>query len=231
MARPENPETIVLKNKYYPQGLREIDIWDYYQRVKPQILKETRLRDLMFMIMVDVNKPIIRKKLRGKAIRLTPQNYDQIITGRTVAIYSSMASTEDFGIIDIDVHPRDGIRWANKAAYDVYDFVMDRVPIVRTASIRFTGKTSFHIICNFQKKMKIDVIRFLLRKFLAESELSKVYTVQAKRTAGVPNLDLAPNKFRGNYITLHSLSLFGLICMDVPYNQILRFDPNSARIK
>lgn len=231
MARPENPETIILKNKYYPQGLREIDIWNYYQKVKPHMLKETKNRDLMFMIMVDVNKPIIRKKLGGKFIRLTPQNYDQMITGRTIAIYSSMALTEEFGIIDIDVSPTDSIRWANKAAYDVYDFVMDRVPIIRTASIRFTGKTSYHIICDFQRKMKIDVVRFLLRKFLAESEISKVYTVQAKRRAGVPNLDLAPNKHRGNYITLHSLSMLGLICMDVPYNKILRFDPNSARIR
>jgi hypothetical protein len=231
MARPENPETIVIKNKYYPKGLREIDIWNYYQRVKPMILQETKNRDIMFMIMVDVNKPIIRKKLGDKTIRLTPQNYDKIITGRTVSIYSTMTSTEEFGIIDIDIGPTEGIRYANKAAYDVYNFVMDHVPIVRSASIRFTGKTSFHIICDFQRKMKIDVVRFLLRKFLADSELSKVYTVQAKRGAGVPNLDLAPNKFRGNYITLHSLSILGLMCMTVPYNQILRFNPMSARIK
>jgi len=231
MGVPENPETIILKNRYYPKGLREIDIWNYYQKVKPYILKETKNRDLMFMIMVDVNKPVVRKKLGDKFIRLTPQNYDQMITGRTVAIYSSMASTEEFGIIDIDIGPTEGIRWANKAAFDVYDFVMDRVPIIRSASIRFTGKTSYHIICDFQRKMKIDVVRFLLRKFLAESELSKVYTVQAKRRAGVPNLDLSPNKFRGNYITLHSLSMLGLICMDVPYNNVLRFNPNSARIR
>jgi hypothetical protein len=230
MSVPVNPETVVVKNRYYPKGLREIDIWNYYQKVKPRILQETKNRDLMFMIMVDVNKPVIRKKLGDKFIRLTPQNYDQMITGRTVAIYSSMALIEEFGIIDIDVSPTEGIRRANKAAFDVYDFVMDRVPIIRSASIRFTGKTSYHIICDFQRKMKIDVVRFLLRKFLAESELSRVYTVQAKR-GSVPNLDLSPNKHRGNYITLHSLSMLGLICMDVPYNKILRFNPNSARIR
>jgi len=231
MSRPENPETIVIKNKYYPQGLREIDVWEYYQKVKPKILNETRNRDLMFMIMVDVNKPIIRKKLGASTIRLTPQNYDQIITGRTVAIYSTMTATEEFGIIDIDIDPSDGIRWANKAAFDVYDFVMDHVPLIRSAVIRFTGKTSYHIICDFQRKMKIDVVRFLLRKFLADSKLANSYTIQSKRRAGVPNLDLAPNKIRGNYITLHSLSILGLQCMDVPYNKILRFDPMSARIK
>jgi len=231
MSRPENPETIVIKNKYYPKGVREIDVWNYYQKVKSKMLNETKNRDLMFMIMVDVNKPIIRRKLYDKFIRLTPQNYDTLITGRTVAIYSAMGATESIGIIDIDINPSDGIRWANQAAFDVYDYVMDSVPLIRSASIRFTGKTSYHIICDFQRKMKIDVIRFLLKKFLGDSKLTNKYTIQSKRRAGVPNLDLAPNKFRGNYITLHSLSILGLQCMDVPYNKILRFDPNYARIK
>ena len=61
--------------------------------------------------MVDVNKPIIRRKnVGGKTIRLTPQNYDKIITGRTIAFYSAMTSTEKFGIIDIDIDPRDGFQ-------------------------------------------------------------------------------------------------------------------------
>ncbi len=231
MGIPENPETIVVKNKFYSKGLREIDVWNYYQKVKPQILSETKNRELMFMIMVDVNKPIIRKKFRDKFIILTSKNYDQIITGRTVSIYSSMHAYENFGILDLDIHPSDGSRWANKTAADVYDFVMDKMPIVKRAQIRFTGKSSFHIICDFQKKMKIDVIRFLLRKFLVESELSRVYSIEGKRRVGIPNIDLAPNKIRGNYITLHSLSILGLRCMDVPYNKILRFNPNEARIR
>ena len=59
MSYPQHPDTIILKNKYYPQGLREIDIWNYYQKVKTLIIKETMNRELMFEIMVDVNKPII----------------------------------------------------------------------------------------------------------------------------------------------------------------------------
>jgi len=231
MAYPQNPETIVLKNSYYPKGLREIDIWNYYQKVKRDILNETRMIDLMLGIMVDVNKTVLRRHGRGQDwIQLTPQNYDEVITGRTVAIYSSMRSYEEFGLIDIDVTDYDGYKWAQKATNDVYEFVMDKMPIVKRAQIRFTGKTSFHIICSFGRKMKIDAIRFLLQKFLQQSELAKKYTISAKRKAGIPNLDLAPNKLRGNYITLHSLSLIGLKCMDVSYNNLFRFHPNDARI-
>ena len=70
-----------------------------------------------------------------------------------------------------------------------------------------------------------------MRKFLQESELSKVYTIEGKRRAGIPNLDMAPNKFKGNYITLNSLSIWGLRCVEVPYGTLMSFDPRMALIK
>jgi hypothetical protein len=231
MAYPENPETIVLRNSYYPKGLTELDIWNYYQKVKREILNETKLRDLMFAIMVDVNKPVIRRKGKGQSfIRLTPKNYDEVITGRTSTIYSTMATYEEIGIIDIDVTDYDGFKWARKVTSDVYEFVMDKMPVVSSAQIRFTGKTSFHILCQFNRKLKIDSIRFMLEKFLRNSDLAKAYTIAGKRKAGVPNLDLSPNKFRGAFITLHSLSIIGLKCMEVSYNELGNFNPNRGRI-
>lgn len=230
MGIPQHPTTIVIKNQLYQKGIREIDIWNYYQTVKTKLLEQTRGRNLMFAIMVDENKSIFRRNLGESTIKLTPQNYDKLITGRTVAIYSEMGAYEDYGIIDIDIDPSDGFRWAKIATSDVYEYVVDKMPIVRKASIRFTGKSSFHIICYFGKKMKIDTIRYLLRKFLQDSPLSKAYTVEMKRSPGIPNLDVSPNKIRGNYITLHSLSLIGLKCMEVDYSKLMGFQPGMARL-
>ena len=230
MAYPENPKTIVVKNKYYPKGLTELDIWNYYQKVKGPLLRQTLNRDLMFFIMVEPNKPVIRRKVGGGLIRLTPKNYDQMITGRTVSIHSAMGAYEDIGIIDIDVHPGDGFNWARKVALDVYDFVMDKMPVLKSASIRYTGKTSFHVVCDFGRKAKIDSIKFLLENFLSRSDLRKAYQIGGKRKAGVPNLDLNRNCNRCNYITLHSLSILGLKCMEVPYQELLRFNQTKARI-
>ncbi len=215
----------MIKNRFYPQGVTEIDVWNHYQKVKSSILLETKNKDLMFIIMVSLNKEVIRRKVP----RLTPQNYDTIITGRTVSIHTSMGLYEDYGILDIDVG-NDSFKWAQIATSDVYDFVMDKMPIVRTAQIRFTGKTSFHIKCNFNKKMKADVIRFLFKKFLQDSDLSKRYTIGATRRSGVPNIDLNRNCLRCNHITLNALSVLGLQCMEVPYPSLMRFDPRHARI-
>ena len=232
MSYPENPRTIVIQNNFYPQGIQEIDIWNYYQSVKREILRQSQNRDMMFFIMVDKNKSIVRRRGKdNKVIRLNPSNYDKLITGRTVSLHTAMGPIENFGIIDIDIDSTDGFKWAKEVTRRVYDFVMDKMPIVRTASIRFTGKNSFHIKCDFGRRMNIDTVRFLLGKFLRDSELSKVYTIEGKRRPGIPNLDMAPNKLRGNYITLNSLSVLGLRCMEVPYTSLMSFNPNRAKIK
>lgn len=231
MSYPKNPNTIVIQNKFYSKGLTELDIWNYYQKVKPNLLKNLQNRDVMMFIMVDKNKAIVRRRLDNKVIRLKPNNYDQIITGRTVSLHSGMSAHESFGIIDIDISPNDGFRWAKEATNRVYNYVMDKMPVIRSASIRYTGKQSFHIKCDFGRKMKTEVIQFLIKKFLLNSELSKIYTIDQKRRSGVPNLDLSPNKFRGNHITVDSLSIWGLRCMEVDYVNLRSFDQREALIK
>jgi len=225
MGYPQNPNTIVIKNRLYPKGITELMIWNYYQKVKGPLLNSVANRDLMFFIMVEMNKPIIKRKLQGKYIRLFNANYNNMITGRTVSIHSAMSGYENVGIIDIDIHPSDGFAWAKKVTSQVYEYVMDKMPIVDSAQIRFTGKSSFHVVCNFRQKMKIDSIRFLLQKFLRQSDLARVYTIEGKRRAGIPNLDMSPNKINGNFISLHSLSVWGLRCMEVPYTKLSSFTP------
>ena len=226
MGQPKNPNTIVVKNRYYPKGLTEDDVWNYYQKMKYPFLDATKNRNVAALIMTDVNKPVIRKNISGKPIRLTPQNYDQIVTGRTVGFYSEMGVYEQFGIIDVDTD--DGMKWAKKVTSDVYEFVLERMPIIKKAEIKYTGKTSFHVVCDFGKKMKIETIRHLLETFLRNSELSRAYTIEGRRRSGVPNLDLSPNKIRGNFITTHSLSVIGLRSMIIPYNELNNFDPRKA---
>jgi len=228
MSYPKHPDTVILKNEFYPKGLKEIDIWNYYQSIKSKILREVTGRDLFFLIVPDTGKIIVKRA--GKTtrfIRLTASNYDDMITGRTVSIHSTMRRSEDIAIIDIDYDAFD--RTLKKAVVDCFDFVTT-IPIVENASVRFTGKTSFHIFCNLKKKFNVDTIRLLFKKFLTQSELSDKYTVEYKRRPGIPNLDLAPNKFRGGFITLYALSEVGLKCVEVPRSVVSSFTREKARI-
>lgn len=229
MGYPEHPETIILKNKFYPKGLKEIDVWHYYQKNKSRILREVNGKDLMLAIMVNINEPIMmRKGKSGSTIKLTNSNYDKIITGRTITIYSTMKRYEDFGIIDIDT---DNWREAKLATINIYEEIL-RAPFIfrDTLQIRFTGKTSFHIYCEFKRKTKIDSIRLLFSSYLKSKDLENKYIIGGTRKKGLVNIDLSPNKYRGAYITNRSLSIIGLRCMEVDVGDVLKFDPYKSKI-
>jgi len=229
MSYPKHPDSIIIKNSFYPSGLKEIDVWDYYQTFKTEILEQVSGRDLFFVILVDLNKPIVVRAGRGtRFVRLTSSNYNTMITGRTISIHSTMKRMEDIAIVDID---SDDFKKAKEACLDCYDFLKTRKTIIDNISIRFTGKESFHILCNLRKKYNIDIIRETFKKVLEESPLSKKYTISHKRSPGIPNLDLAPNKFRGGFITLFSLSEIGLKCMEVEYKNLRSFTQKMASIK
>lgn len=223
MSYPEHPDTIIIKNEFYPDGLREIDIWNYYQKVKGPLLQQVINRDLMFFIMVNVNKDIVlRKGKTTRFLRLNNQNYDTLITGRTVSIHSTMKRHENFGIVDIDT---DDFDEAKLAAFKVYNHMTKSY----NTSIRFTGKSSFHVVCEFNREKDIDNIRNEFEQKMRDSNLSQ-YTIGYRRTGRVPNLDLSSNKLRGGFITLHSLSTIGLRCMEIDSTKIIRFRKELAKI-
>ena len=229
MSIPKNPETIIIKNKYYPNGISELNIWNYYQKEKPRILNQTRGRDLMFFIVIALNDFIIKRKgYNGNSyIQFTNSNYDKIMNGRITSVHCGMKAYEDICVIDID---SDDFKKAKEATLDVYEAMM-KSPFVQTVKIRFTGKTSFHIHCTMVRKIKIKSIKYLVLKLLKDSRLEDKYTISGKRSKGIPNIDLAPLKVNGNFICLNSLSVLGLKCMEVDYDRINTFSPHQAIVK
>ena len=229
MSIPKNPETIVIRNEFYPRGLREIDIYNYYQSVKHPIVKEVLGKNLTFYFAVDLNQIVVMRKAKTPTgfLRLNYSNYDEVITGRTISIHSNFNRTTDFGIVDIDI---EDFNIAKRTTVYVYDYLIKNCNFIEDIDVKYTGKTSFHLICNLKNVMHIDNFRLIMRKFLEESELSKIYTIERKRIPGIPNLDLSSNKYLGGYITVNSLSVIGLKSMIVPVNEVLKFKKENARI-
>lgn len=226
MSIPQHPDKIMVKNQFYPEGLKEIDIWNYYQKYKSLLLRETLGRELIIFFSTDVNKTIVVRKYKEKLIRLTPSNYDTVISGRTLSLHCGMHRAENFGIIDLDT---DEFDMAKEAVLDVYP-VIEKAPFISDVKIRFTGKTSFHIILEYKRPLMVDRAKVLIKNFLDESPLSNKYDIEYKRRKGVVNLDLAPNKYRGGYIALGSLSVLGLRCMEIPLKSVRRFRKESASV-
>jgi len=228
MGYPEHPETIILKNKFYYSGLREIDIYNYYRNNMYNILNQVKDRDIMLAILVDINKPVIRRKIKGKFIKLTPSNFDKVITGRTISIYSTIAYYDNIIIVDIDT---DTFEQAKDPTINTYN-ELKKASFIKNITIRYTGKTGFHIVCELPRKLKIDTTRMLIERYLlSKNELTKQYTISPKRTKGIPNIDLwASNKVWGAFITLYSLSIIGLKCINVEVNRVRSFKQEFSKI-
>lgn len=223
---PENPNTIVIQNEFYPNGLTEKNIWEYYNKNKNLILQETIGRDLILFIATDINKFIVKRRAKDRPyIQLNNSNYNSIITGRTVSIHSTMNKTSFFGIIDIDI---DDFKQAKDATEEIYYYML-KAPFVNNVKIRFTGSTSFHIILYFKRILKIEYINNLIKEYLEKGNFIN-YTIKGKRSKGIVNLDLGRNIYKSGYISLYSLSTYGLKCIEVNIRYLHNFMKNKATI-
>lgn len=228
MSLPQHPETLIIKNKYYPEGLKEIDIWYYYQKVKNQLLRETIGKNLIVFFAIDLNKfTVIRKRKDMGLIILTPSNYNTIVSGRTVSFHNSMNRYSDYGVIDIDT---DDFEKAKDVALELYDFFMKQ-RFVKDIKIIFTGKDSFHLRIFFATEFKIEDIKQKLTITLEGETFKNLFTIKGKRTGKIPNLDLQRNVLNGGYIAINSLSVDGLRCIEVSKNRIKNFRKDMAKIK
>lgn len=225
---PEHPDTIVISNQYYPRGLTEQDIYSYYMTNKDKILREVYNREVMLFIVIDKDNIIVKRHLgrSGGFIKLNEDNYDNIISGRTISIHSTFKSKENFGIIDIDYHDFESCK---ESTARIYKLLYKQN---KNIEIKYTGKNSFHILFYFNNWYPINDIRIKLFNILQEliGDNSE-FTINKRRSNDKINLDLSSNKFRGGFISYHSLSVLGLRCMRVPVGALSTFEPTQALIK
>ena len=228
MSEPENKNTIVIKNKYYPDGLTENDIWNYYIDSKNLILSSSHGRYVVFWIATKENETVLVRKIKGMPIYFSLGNYSKLITGRTITVGGVIKSKESMAIIDIDCDNFDLVKEATK---DVYNFIIEKTDLFHGAHVKYTGKSGFHVICYLNRNMNINVIRDLMKTIISEYYLIKKYTMDYKRTSGIPNLDLSIMKENGIYVMNNSLSILGLKSMIIPIDKLDSFSPEMAKIK
>jgi hypothetical protein len=228
MSYPQNPDTIVIRNDYYPKGLREIDIWNYYQSVKTPLLKETIGKTLIVFFTVDTNKFIVmRKNKQGGLIRLNMRDYDSLISGRSISFHNVMNKYSSYGIIDVDT---DDFKIAKELSVELNRFFYNQ-KYINGSEIVYTGKDSFHIRVHFNFDYKIDYIKQRITNALDEFYSNIDYTIKARREKNKPNLDLQRNILNAGHIALHSLSVDGLKCMEVEISKMKWFRKDFAKIK
>jgi len=229
METLKHPDTILIKNSFYPKGLSEFDIFSYYSKNKDKLLEEVKNRNLLFFIATNTNNFVVKRKLNEKFIKMNNENFDKLMHGRIVSVHSTMGQNESFGIIDVDCK---NFNIAKETTIKVYNYIVDKISFIKSCKIRFTGKSSFHIVCSIGRNSNIDSIRMLLRRELNWSNVITGVTIGCRggRSGDTVNLDLSPNKLNGAFITRHSLSVLGLCCTEIDYDNINSFKKEDAKI-
>lgn len=210
-SAPIHPETIIVQNSYYPDGLVEQQVYDYYQDVKGPLIRYLNGRSVSFYL--SVNNQIVVK--RNPKVVLTSENYNKVITGRTLSIHINRGDKPtNYIVIDIDRGPNvsDGDLLN---AFDVAKNLIEK---------RFRGKiqkydilssgNGLHYIVYFHKTYNLDQLREATVETLYEQEKIPIGTSKAKKP-GIVNFDMVANWTNTMHISKLSLNEDGLRVLDI----------------
>jgi len=215
---PDNPNQIVLKNKYYPSGLREIDIYNHYLNYEDKLLKWIDNRYVGFFINVNGQR-IMKRRINNKPITLTKENFKDLITGRTNTIFVEHPTQTNYYVIDVDPGKNISRDTTIEIIADIHNHLFLRL-LTYKKEILITSSTGFHIIGTIPNKKNINHIRKLIEdmlNFIVKSKkyTSKVLVNKKGRDPNTINLDLTPMYEKSLHISKFSLTKDGLICDDI----------------
>jgi len=208
---PQNVDDIVIKNKFYPRGLTEQQIYDYYMGNKRKILNWIGSRPVAFFLVID-GKIVVKRKLKSGPIILNDSNYEELITGRTVSIYVERPDRTDYFIVDIDAGK--GINYkeiweaseiAQKSLYDMGVLNWEKL---------FTSPYGMHLIGYIKPKLSIGLLRGEIYNLLSNNQNEYLVNIKGRKP-GTINFDLSPNYTRSIHIVRHGLTKEGLICDNI----------------
>jgi len=209
---PNHPDKkVVKKNKFYPKGLTEADVWEYYDKVKRKMLPFFEDKFVAFGVVGD-NFQWILKRHKGKGhkdyIKIESiEDFDEFNNGRNVEFYIHEVSQTDVAIIDTDP--------GNKIEDDfdlIKEYTKEAVKVMKKLSgldrvrILYSGKRAFHVWGFLKRKRKIDDIRDELWALLEEHfKDDNSVTITKKPKPTQMRLDISINKEAGLHIAPFSL--------------------------
>jgi len=208
---PNNPDDVILTNKFYPNGLTEREIYNYYMTAKAKILGWIKNRQCVFFLRIG-NELVVRRKINGRDIKLTDSNYEKMITGRTLQILVERPTTSNYFVVDIDAG--DGVSFPDmqKAIESAKNLISKAIRITNW-ELLFSSPRGRHLIGHMPRSFASKDMITKLTEILSEQE--EVLVNVKGRHPGTINYDLTPNYKRGVHIAKYSLTKEGLICDDM----------------
>lgn len=229
MPYPSEPTKSITIGKIHTTTGR---IYEYYQSVKKEIIKECDLRRVLLFNKYD-NKDelVVVRKYKDYPIILNSDNFDDIITGYTISISVENEYPGRYlkqKLIDIDT------RNLSIREIDLKNCVFDLYNFYKKFDCKITNSsTGYHFRVNINKQINYKVLASTFREL--NDEFGKRYNINAKSNAKIPsdkiNLDLSSMHNRGSLTVPYSLNRNLSICNYIDINKLNNFNRNTVFLK
>ena len=233
---PEHPDQLVVKkNEYFSNGVREIDIWNYYDGIKNKLISEFKGKDLFVVMAIKPDSEMyIRHPYDKKTeyIRINSlSQFEEYHTGKTAEYHITSPEMTDEAVFDFDPGSKATFNDIKNVVGQCVEFIKKQKDFKSKIEIRFTGKRSFHVQGTLKSKRKISDIKKDVEGRLQEyfKDSNDVVVAKNKPSGTTVNIDLSPMKRDGGHIAPYSLRIkTGLVC--VPVTSLKGFKKEDAKL-
>ena len=206
----KHPDTVIIKSKFYPKGLTEQRVYDYWIKNKDQIIRWINNRHVSFLLNLGEDNKVLKRNISEEFIHLTSQNYEDLINGRINTIYVTQTKDTNYFVIDIDAAENIKYKEILIAMKEVKE-LLKNLHVIKYEHL-FTSFKGLHLIAYMRRSFNIDIMREDLKNILSKQTKYKVH--ERGRKGGI-NLDLSPNYDKALHICRYSLTKDYLISDDV----------------
>ena len=216
MPYPSEPDKLIINN------LTTKTLYEYYQSVKNNIIKECDLRPVLLFNKYDNTQDFtVVRKHNNSQIILNKNNYEDIISGYTVSIsvesqYPGKLLKQK--LIDID-HNNASEKSLKECVKSLYTFYKEYECHITNSSI------GYHFRVDIRKHPNYKVLA--ITEMELKKEFDSKYLINSKlrkKPLGSINLDLVAMNERGSLTVPYSLNRNGSICSYISIKDLDGFD-------
>ena len=129
---PEHPEQLVVKkNEFFPDGVSEINVYNYYEGIKSKLLSQFKGKDLFIVIAVKPgSKLFIRRPYDKKTefIRINSENeFELYHSGKTGEYHITSPEISDEAVFDFDPGPDATFDEIKDVVQQAIDFIKKQI--------------------------------------------------------------------------------------------------------
>jgi hypothetical protein len=228
MSFPLHPDTIVLRNSFYPKGLREVDIYNFYQRNKNKIIKEINGRPVLIFMLMENGEYIVKRKEGGKVFTLDNTNYDRILSGRSISLSVEIGKSSPYICIDIDAGYRASEAEKKECVKYLLSSPIQELMIFDHHRI-VSSATGYHVYF-YLKVSKLTNTLMSQTSMALAADPKRKWKIAKQAGDNEIVLDMSPMYPRGSHTVPGGLCRNGLIALDIT-NNLDDFKRTNAIIK